>query len=70
MKEREKERRERKNTEKRARAHRVSYLHVSPVKLETLSGQLVNVGSDHVAFSIAAQLGPEVVHHQEQHVGP
>jgi len=48
----------------------VTDLHVGPIEADALGGQLVNVGSDHVAFSIAAQLGPEVVHHQEQHVGP
>ena len=49
--------------------HNNTDLHVGPVKADTLGGELVNVGSDHVAFSIASQLGPEVVHHQEQHVG-
>ena len=54
---------------KHVRTGRVFYLHVGPVKFDTLGGELVNVGSNHVAFSITPQLGPEVVHHQEQHVG-
>ena len=45
-------------------------LDVCSLEQDALGGQLVNVGSDHVAFSIAAKLGPEVVHHQEQHVRP
>ena len=45
-------------------------LHVGVVEADALGGQLVNVGGEHVGFSIASQLGSEVIHHQEQHVGP
>ena len=45
-------------------------MHVVPLKPAALGGEAINVGRHHVRCAVTAQLRPQIIHADEQDIGP